>query len=202
MTAGRPLLLGILASLLASIGCERVVHRVDFERMIRQRKCVPYSSCRWLPGDHTMQPSPAGTVPRHRIVGAPALTDGIVDDEHVDFIPLEVDVTFMRRGANRFEIFCAACHGVLGDGRTKVAKNMSLRRPPSLHEPRITEYPPGRIFRIITEGYGLMPAFDPELSLEDRWAVVAYIQALQLSQHVVLADQDEAVREAILEMLP
>ena len=189
------LALGVLA--LASTSCERV----DLERMIVQRKCVPYSTCPWLPDNRTMQHAPSGTVPRNRIVGNPALTQGTVDGEVVTAIPLEVDLAALQRGRQRFEIFCAACHGVLGNGETQVAKNMHLRRPPSLHEPRITEFPPGRLFRIITEGYGLMPNFAAEMSIEDRWAVVAYVGALQLSQRVVLPEQPEPTRRALEEAL-
>jgi mono/diheme cytochrome c family protein len=192
----------ILVALFSSAtGCERAIGDLDLERMIRQRKCIPYDTCRWLPGDRTMQPTVPGTVPRSRTIGDPALTKGVVDGEAVSDIPLEIDAARLRRGRQRFEIFCAACHGVLGDGVTKVAENMHLRKPPNLHEPRIVAHPPGQLFRIVTQGYGLMPSFDPELSVEDRWAVVAYVQALQLSQHVVLADEPEHIRNAILQEL-
>jgi Cytochrome C oxidase, cbb3-type, subunit III len=64
---------------------------------------------------------------------------------------------------------------------------MTLRPPPSLHEPRIVAYPVGRLFRVVSQGYGLMPSYADVLSIEDRWAVVAYVQALELSQRVELA---------------
>jgi mono/diheme cytochrome c family protein len=187
--------------IVATASCERVIDDVDLERMIRQRKCLPYSECRWLPGDHTMQQPLPGTVARSHVVGEPALTKGVVDGEPISFVPLEVDMGLMRRGAQRFEIFCAACHGVLGNGDTRVAVNMALRRPPSLHEPRIVAYAPGTLYRIVTRGYGLMPSFEAELSLEDRWAVVAYVGALQLSQRVVLEEQPPEARRAIEEAL-
>lgn len=183
-------------------GCESAVAKIDLERMIRQKKCLPYSTCRWLPDNRTMQMAPAGTVPRRRIIGRTDLTEGSTEGEPVATVPIDVDMAVMRRGADRFEIFCAPCHGVLGDGLARAAENMHLRRPPSLHEPRITTLPPGRIFQIVTRGYGLMPSYAAQLSLEDRWAVVAYVGALQLSQRVVLVDQPEATRDAILETLP
>jgi hypothetical protein len=75
---------------------------------------------------------------------------------------------------------CAVCHGVLGDGDSQVALNMSLRRPPSLHLYR--DRPDGYIFQVISRGFGLMPSYAGSISVHDRWAVVAYVRALQLSQ--------------------
>ena len=109
------------------------------------------------------------------------------DGVPVTKLPLPVTVELVSRGGERFRIFCVACHGVLGDGASQVAENMARRPPPSLHEDRIRALPVGALFRVISEGYGLMPSYAAELSLEDRWAVAAYVQALELSQRVELA---------------
>src|SRR5690606_3964154 len=151
-------------------GCDRLVANIDLERMIAQQKCEAYEVCTWLPQGRTLQTPPPGTVPRHRLVGNPALTEGMVDGQHVDVIPVAVDETFLARGRERFEIFCAACHGVLGYGNPPVAENMRLVQPPSLHTTEVVEYPPGHLYRMITYGWGLMPAYAEELDLADRWA--------------------------------
>jgi mono/diheme cytochrome c family protein len=106
-----------------------------------------------------------------------------------------VDLALLQRGRNRFRIYCATCHGPLGDGASQVAENMKLRKPPSLHEARLVDYPPGRMYRVIAEGYGLMPAYADELGVNDRWAVVAFIGALQMSQQVALLELPESLRQ-------
>ena len=98
--------------------------------------------------------------------------------------PLPPDAKALARGRARFEVTCAVCHGLLGDGESQVALNMSLRRPPSLHAFR--DVPDGHVFRVISEGFGLMPSYAAELRIEDRWAVVAYVRALQLSQYATV----------------
>jgi mono/diheme cytochrome c family protein len=76
---------------------------------------------------------------------------------------------------------CAVCHGLLGDGDSLVAKNMSQRPPPSLHQRVRLE--DGHYFQVVSRGFGLMPAYASELTVEERWAIVAYLRALQLSQN-------------------
>lgn len=191
-----------LALLTSLAGCNRIVADTDFERMIEQDKCEAYDVCPWLPHDRTMQHPPDGTVPRGRILGQPALTEGMVGGSYVTSIPVAIDEELMHRGRDRFEIFCAACHGVIGDSETEVAENMRLRKPPSLHEPGIRAYPPGRVYQAIAKGYGLMPSYASQLPVRERWAVVAYVQALQLSQNLVLADYPKDVRRTVLEELP
>jgi mono/diheme cytochrome c family protein len=81
-------------------------------------------------------------------------------------------------GRRRFDVFCAPCHGIQGNGMSVVARKMTLREAPSLVSERIRQIPDGKIFRIITEGYGLMPKYEQEIQVVERWAVVAYVRAL------------------------
>jgi mono/diheme cytochrome c family protein len=106
-----------------------------------------------------------------------------------------VDAAALARGRARFDVTCAVCHGLLGDGESQVALSMSLRRPPSLHAYR--DVPDGHLYRVITEGFGLMPSYGAELSVEDRWAVVAYVRALQLSQYAGLEQVPPDVRRKL-----
>jgi mono/diheme cytochrome c family protein len=102
-------------------------------------------------------------------------------------------------GRKRYDITCGTCHGVLGDGDSIVARQMSLRPPPSLH--RYIEKPAGYIYEVATKGFGMMASYAAELTVEERWAVVAYIRALQLSQNTPAADLPADVRQR-LESMP
>jgi len=177
---------GLLAALAGAGACEGVLPEPDLERMIDQRNLRPYESSPLFADGRAMRSPPAGTVSRDSIVGQPALTGGMEDGRYVTRIPIPVDVALMRRGRDRFDIYCAACHGVRGDGVAAVARAMELRRPPSLLAPPVPALPPGRLFQVVSLGYGLMPAYAEDLPIADRWATVAYLQALQLSQSVAL----------------
>jgi len=101
----------------------------------------------------------------------------------------------LERGRDRFDTFCAACHGLVGDGRSQVAENMLLRPPPSLHEPRLVALDDGKLFDVVSDGYGLMPSYRAQLAVADRWAVVAYVRALERSQDAALDQLPAGVRE-------
>lgn len=175
----RALRIAALASAaLALAGCPRL------DPMNRQRKVEAYEPSTYWPDGLAMRHPPAGTVP-HGPLPPLEVSSGLGPDGlAVPRVPIPVDAKLLARGRARFEVTCAVCHGVLGDGESQVALNMSLRRPPSLHAFR--DVPDGHIYRVISEGFGLMPSYAAELTLEERWAVVAYVRALQLSQHAAL----------------
>jgi mono/diheme cytochrome c family protein len=145
-----------------------------------------------------MREPPAGTVPFAPLPDAGLATGLGPDGRPLERAPMPATAATLARGRQRFEVFCAACHGVLGDGESQVALNMALRRPPSLHAYR--DVPDGHIFRVLTNGFGLMPSYAAELPLlEDRWAVVHYVRALQLSQHAALEQVPPDARQRLLE---
>ncbi len=177
-------LLAILAA-----GCEGVLPEPDFERMLHQRGYRPFGRSVQFDDGRVMRPPPLGTIPRGEVLGQPALTRGVLPSgAYATDIPVTVTRATLQRGRDRFDIYCAACHGVRGDGDSMVATNMTLRRPPSLVDQPVLAFPPGRVFEAVSVGYGLMPAYDLHLSVSDRWAVVAYLRALQRSQRVRLSD--------------
>ena len=161
---------------------------LDLERMIDQPRYSSYERCDTCPNGTIMMMPPTGTVPRTAEIGPVELVRGRKNGAYVTAIPVEVDRLTLMRGQNRFDVFCAACHGRLGNGLSKVAEQMTLRKPVDLLQRPYTDYPPGRVFTAITEGYGFMRSYAGELPLRDRWAVVAYVQALQLSQRVALRE--------------
>ena len=163
--------------------------------MQQQQKYKAYQSSEYYDDGLAMRQPPAGTVPYKSLV-APDVGTGLgPDGKPLVVSPLPVTAATLARGRNRFDVFCAACHGVLGDGESQVALNMSLRKPPSLHLYR--EVPDGHIFRVITHGFGLMPSHAGVLTPEDRWAVVGYVRALQLSQYAGVDQLTADARERL-----
>jgi mono/diheme cytochrome c family protein len=105
----------------------------------------------------------------------------------IDYFPIAVTSELLARGRERFNIFCAPCHSRLGDGQGMVVKR-GFRQPPSFHIDRLRNAPVGHFFDVITNGFGAMPDYAQQVKPRDRWAIIAYIRALQLSQHATLAD--------------
>jgi mono/diheme cytochrome c family protein len=102
----------------------------------------------------------------------------------------------LEDGKRRFEIVCAACHGMVGDGNSVVAEKMALIAPPSIHA--YADRPVGFFYDLITEGYGLMPSYAAQIPRPQRWAVVAYVRALQRSQNARLQDAPADVQARLL----
>jgi hypothetical protein len=169
---------------------------LDLERMSQQPRYSTYESCEVCPEGTIMMTPPPGTVHRGAEVGASELERGRGrDGSPVATFPVPVDMALIARGKNRFDIYCAPCHGRLANGISQVAENMVLRPPPNLLAAPYPTRPPGYLYAVITEGFGLMRSYAHELPVRDRWGVVAYLQVLQLAQHVALRDLPEARRE-------
>jgi mono/diheme cytochrome c family protein len=100
----------------------------------------------------------------------------------VELNPVPVTAPLLARGQQRFNIYCAPCHGQTGDGNGITKKIGAMAVVASLHDKRIVEMPDGELFSIVTNGKNLMGAYGPQISVEDRWAVIAYLRALQLSR--------------------
>lgn len=166
--------LTVLALAFVVAGCEWV------NPMLQQPKVKPYRKSVFYADDVSMRAPPAGTVAASATAAGPAATGRNADGTLVAHVPVTVDAASLELGRRRYEVFCAVCHGVLGDGRGPVARNMSIRQPPSLLGS--AQRPDGFFYAAITEGYGYMPSYRPWLSDEERWAVVSYVRALQLSQ--------------------
>jgi mono/diheme cytochrome c family protein len=110
--------------------------------------------------------------------------------------PFPIDEAALDRGEQRFNIYCSVCHGRTGEGNGPVVLR-GYRKPPSLHEPRLRNAPVGYIFDVITNGFGAMPDYSAQVSPEDRWKIIAYIRALQLSQRANIADVPADQRDKI-----
>ncbi len=104
-----------------------------------------------------------------------------------DFMPFAVTEKDMERGRQRFNIYCAPCHSRMGDGNGMIPQR-GLKHPPSYHDERLRKAPLGYFFDIATNGFGVMPEYASQIPARDRWLIVAYIRALQLSQSATKAD--------------
>jgi mono/diheme cytochrome c family protein len=197
--------LAVPALLLLGLGgaaCEGALPEPDFERMLSQRNYHAYEAAPMFADGRAMRQPPAGTVSRARRLGEPAFTAGVVGGRYVDRVQVPIDRPLLERGRDRFDVFCAACHGLLGDGVSEVARRMALRKPPSLVTAPVTAFPPGRVYQVVTEGYGLMPSYGSELPDHDRWAVVAYLGALATSQSIGLDALPAEMRARARRALP
>jgi mono/diheme cytochrome c family protein len=161
--------------------------------MNRQFKLRPEAADTFFANDHTSQLPPTGTIPRsrpiHTLTGpvypyedAPVNTGFITGTTNfVATNPLPVTPALLQQGREQFEIFCTPCHGALGDGNGITKKLGVMPSVASLHDPRIVDMADGEIFNTITHGKNLMGAYGPTVPVQDRWAIVAYVRALQLS---------------------
>lgn len=121
------------------------------------------------------QPNAAGTNNAANLSGAAAYPDD------VEVFPLPVTKEVVKRGKERYEIFCTVCHGPTGNGDGMIVRR-GFRRAASFNDDRLRQAPVGHFFDAITNGWGVMPAYAPQIPAQDRWAIIAYIRALQLSQ--------------------
>lgn len=119
---------------------------------------------------------------------------------YVDDIPLELDESLLVQGMTRYTVFCAVCHGGSGTGQGPVVER-GFTAPPTLHSGRLRQAPPGYFFDVITHGLGSMPDYREQVPPRDRWAIIAYIRALQLSRHVPLDGLPPEIRRNVRQEL-
>ncbi|MFY1826356.1 c-type cytochrome [Myxococcus fulvus] len=188
------------AGLVALSGCD--VPSEFLQRMEHQAKYEYYEASDFWADGRAMRQPPAHTIPRERFASVPEIKDpiarqtavtGRTNGQPVATIPVMVDQALLTLGQRKYNIVCSQCHGVLGDGNSVVAENMALRLPPSLLE--LETKPAGHFYTAINEGYGVMPSFSGELDVRERWAVVAYVRALQEARNIRTAGQQPVPQE-------
>jgi mono/diheme cytochrome c family protein len=176
--------------------------------MDQQYKVKNQTASDFFPDGSGMRHPPEGTVARGQAYADEGFAQGFrvsgADTVFVDEIPVPVTMDLMERGRNRYDIFCATCHGLSGNGNGLVhLRAASLGEgtwtpPTDLTGETVVERPAGHLYNTIANGIRNMPAYGPQIDLVDRWAVVAYVRALQLSRNATIADVPEADR-AVLE---
>ena len=133
------------------------------------------------------RPLVEGTVARGWLNDDEQLTTGKVNGQLVDQFPFPVTREVLERGQQRFNAFCTPCHGKTGMGNGMIVRR-GLKQPPSFHEERLRTSPAGYYFDVMTNGFGVMQDYRAQVDVKDRWAIAAYIRALQLSQRATVAD--------------
>lgn len=121
---------------------------------------------------------------------------GTIAGELADTLPVPLTRRLLRRGQERYDIYCSPCHDRIGNGRGMIVRR-GFSPPPSLHDERLRQAPIGHFFMVMTNGFGTMPDYAVQVPPDDRWAIAAYIRALQLSQYAALADLSEEERRRL-----
>jgi mono/diheme cytochrome c family protein len=169
-----------------------------------QPKTSPLSASEFFSDGSSARPLVPGTIPRGHLREDGAFYTGIENGKWVDKIPVPITMDLLKRGRDRFSIYCTPCHGQLGDGQGMIAKRgFQLKRPVgNYHSDRLRKMPIGHFYDVITNGYGAMYSYASRIEPQDRWAVVAYIRVLQLSQHSSVKDLSTEEKSKIGEKLP
>jgi cytochrome c5 len=162
-----------------------------------QPKMKPYRGTSFFGDGLSMRQPIPGTVPRgfmrtdtelftgkkqksaSSVSTASSTTNPYTDD--VDSFPFPITKETVERGRQRYEIFCSVCHGLTGNGDGMIVRR-GFRRAASFHEDRLRQAPVGHFFDAITNGWGAMPSYASQIPVQDRWAIISYVRALQLSQ--------------------
>ena len=217
ITRSRIALLGVVAPALALVaGCQ--------QKMADQPSYKPLDASTFYADGRSARPTVKGTVARGQLHVDRALFTGrrsgerqppgkpqppnqatepealelvaVEAEQNDDFVtefPLPVTKEMIDHGRQRFMIYCVLCHDPLGTGHGKIVER-GFTRPPSYHVDRLRQAPVGRLFAVMTEGYGSMPSYAEQVPVRDRWAIAAYVRALQLSQHFPADDLPADVR--------
>ncbi|OFV85722.1 MAG: quinol:cytochrome C oxidoreductase [Acidobacteria bacterium RIFCSPHIGHO2_01_FULL_67_28] len=165
--------------------------------MFDQPRTRPLRRSEFFGDGRSARPPVAGSVARGQLHDDPHLYTGRVNGALVTTFPFPVSREVLERGHERYNIFCAPCHDRVGNGNGMVVRR-GFRAPPSFHIDRLRAAPAGHYFDVITNGFGAMPDYAAQIPAHDRWAIIAYIRALQLSQRAAPAD----VPTDVLKQLP
>ena len=151
--------------------------------MFNQPKVKPLAESDFFEDGSGARPPVEGTVARGELRADRVFQTAIgPDGKFVATLPVPLTRALLLRGQERFNIFCSPCHGRVGDGRGMIVER-GFKQPPSYHIDRLREQPIGYFFDVITNGFGQMSGYAARVPPADRWAIAAYIRALQLSQH-------------------
>jgi len=159
--------------------------RIDMHVQPRQN---PLSASDFYADHRSARPPVEGTVARGQLHEDTYFYTGKIGDNPGNQMPFPVSMEVLERGRERYNIFCAPCHSRVGDGNGFVPSRGFARRPPSFHIVRLQKAPAGYFFDVMTNGFGIMPDYASQIPAQDRWDIVAYIRALQLSQNATMAD--------------
>jgi mono/diheme cytochrome c family protein len=174
---------------MAFSGCDEAIR----QDMANQPKNRPESPSDFFADGRSVRPLIENTVARGSI-------DNDVYNVTKDFAgfppALKVNEKLLRRGQERYKIFCAPCHGLQGDGQGMIAMR-GMKHPPSYHIDRMRQAPNGYFYDVMTNGFGAMYSYSERITPTDRWAIIAYVRALQLSRNIKAADLPPDLRQQL-----
>jgi mono/diheme cytochrome c family protein len=169
----------LAAALLLLAGCREDMQNQPYYRPLRENT--------FYADKRSARPIIAGTVARGHLDADTYFYTGKIGNNDGDYLPFPATAEVMARGQQRYNIYCAPCHSLVGDGNGMIVQR-GYKHPPSYHIDRLRKAPIGYFFDVMTHGYGAMPDYAGQVPAQDRWAIAAYIRALQLSQHATEAD--------------
>lgn len=166
----------ILTVALVTAACRQDMHD--------QVKYEPLEESSFFENGMSSRPLVEGTIAREMPQEETAFHTGrTTTDEFVTELPMELTRELLERGRSRFDVFCSPCHGQTGDGLGMIVRR-GFKQPTSFHDQRLRESPVGYFFDVMSNGFGQMSSYASQVPIEDRWAISAYISALQLSQNI------------------
>jgi len=185
------LLILFAGAALLGAGCRQDMHD--------QPKAKPQSKSGFFADGRTGRLPVEGTVARGQLREDDHLYRGKnADGSFVTAFPMAIDASVLERGRERYNIYCSPCHGRTGLGNGMVIQRGFKTAAASHHLDRLREAPVGYWFDVMTNGYGAMLGYAAQVPVDDRWAIIAYVRALQLSRHATVEDIPEADREAVI----
>jgi mono/diheme cytochrome c family protein len=171
--------------LVCATGCRQDMHN--------QPKMIPQRHTTFFADGRSARHQVPGTVSRTQQVEASYLTTGLIAGAEGNAMPFPVSLTVLARGQEQFNIYCSPCHSRVGNGKGAIVER-GYYKAGNFQSTRLQQAPLGHFFSVITHGYGAMPNYSVEIKPEDRWAIAAYIRALQLSQNAASSDVPAGVR--------
>jgi hypothetical protein len=172
------------ASVLLVVGMSAAC-RID---MHVQPRINPLAKSDFFTDQRSARPPVEGTVARGHLHEDSYFYTGKIGNNPGDAMPFPLTKDVLERGRERYNIYCAPCHARVGDGNGFIPSRGFTRKPPSFHEQRLQKAPLGYFFDVMSNGFGIMPDYASQIPARDRWDIVAYIRALQLSQNATQAD--------------
>lgn len=164
--------------------------------MDQQPKYKPLEPAPFFADERSARTPPAGTIARGHLKDDALLFTGKENGQLSNRFPYPITAEILKRGRERYDIFCAVCHGRTGDGQGMIVKR-GFPTPPSFHDERLRKAPVGHTFDVITNGFGVMYSYNDRIPVKDRWAIAAYIRALQRSQQGTIKDVPVKERAAL-----
>ena len=180
--------LAAIGLLILLTGCRQDMHD--------QPRYKPLAASEFFSDGRSARPMVEGTVARGHLRIDEARYTGKIDGEDIDQFPIPIAKEDIERGETRFNVYCTPCHGRLGDGNGMVVLR-GFRQPPSYYSDRLVSAPVGHFYDVISNGFGAMPSYASRVESDDRWRIVAYIRALQLSESASVNDVPADQRQSL-----